>query len=42
MAALQVTLSPEKLNHFENAIPASTIAGTRYDEGQINMLDGDR
>ncbi|MEH2064752.1 MAG: aldo/keto reductase [Nostoc sp.] len=41
LAALDVNLSPEDLNRIETAIPASAIAGTRYDEHQMKMLDSE-
>jgi hypothetical protein len=42
LAAIQIHLSPEDLTHIEAAIPASAIAETRYDEGQMKMLDSER
>ena len=42
LAALDVNLSPEELTRIEAAIPASAIAGTRYDEHQMQMLDSER
>ncbi|MEH2357964.1 aldo/keto reductase [Nostoc sp.] len=42
LAALDVNLSPEDLTRMEAAIPASAIAGTRYDEHQMQMLDSER
>src|SRR5664280_1630710 len=39
LAALEVRLSPEELVRIEEAIPASQVAGTRYDERQMKMLD---
>jgi aryl-alcohol dehydrogenase-like predicted oxidoreductase len=42
LAALQIQLSSEDLTHIEQAIPAAAIAGTRYDQGQMNMLDSER
>ena len=42
LASVQIHLSPEDLAHIEDAIPASAIAGTRYDEGQMKMLDSER
>lgn len=41
LAALDVNLSPEDLTRIETAIPASAIAGTRYDEHQMKMLDSE-
>jgi aryl-alcohol dehydrogenase-like predicted oxidoreductase len=40
--ALQVALSPEDLNRIEEAVPAASVAGTRYDEHQMRMLDSER
>ena len=42
LGALQVQLSPAELARIEEAIPASTVAGTRYDERQMRMLDSER
>jgi aryl-alcohol dehydrogenase-like predicted oxidoreductase len=42
LAALQVQLSPSELARIEEAIPASAVAGTRYDEHQMKMLDSER
>jgi aryl-alcohol dehydrogenase-like predicted oxidoreductase len=42
LAALQVTLSPADLAAIEAAVPASAVAGTRYDEHQMQMLDSER
>ncbi|HEX4960305.1 MAG TPA: aldo/keto reductase [Thermoanaerobaculia bacterium] len=42
LGALQVELSPEELARIEEAIPASAVAGTRYDEHQMRMLDSER
>jgi aryl-alcohol dehydrogenase-like predicted oxidoreductase len=41
LAALQIRLSPEDLAKIESAIPATAVAGTRYDERQMQMLDSD-
>ncbi|MEH2234988.1 hypothetical protein [Nostoc sp.] len=35
-------IAPEDLTRIEAAIPASVIAGTRYDKDQMKMLDSDR
>jgi len=40
--ALQVRLSPEEMARVEEAVPASAVAGTRYDERQMKMLDSER
>jgi len=42
LAALQVKLSAADLARVEENIPASAIAGTRYDEHQMKMLDSER
>jgi aryl-alcohol dehydrogenase-like predicted oxidoreductase len=42
LGALHVQLSPQDLQQIENAIPASAVAGTRYDERQMQMLDSER
>jgi aryl-alcohol dehydrogenase-like predicted oxidoreductase len=42
LGALQVTLSAAELARIEEAVPASAVAGTRYDEHQMQMLDSER
>jgi aryl-alcohol dehydrogenase-like predicted oxidoreductase len=42
LAALQVRLSPEELARVEEAVPASAVAGTRYGEQQMKVLDSER
>jgi aryl-alcohol dehydrogenase-like predicted oxidoreductase len=42
LGALQVQLSPTELAKIEDAIPASAVAGTRYDERQMRALDSER
>jgi aryl-alcohol dehydrogenase-like predicted oxidoreductase len=42
LGALQVTLTPEEITRIENAIPESAVAGTRYDEHQMRILDSER
>jgi aryl-alcohol dehydrogenase-like predicted oxidoreductase len=42
LGALRVQLSPAELARIEAAIPASAVAGTRYDERQMQMLDSER
>jgi aryl-alcohol dehydrogenase-like predicted oxidoreductase len=42
LGALQVHLSPDDLVRLEAAVPASGVAGTRYDERQMRMLDSER
>jgi aryl-alcohol dehydrogenase-like predicted oxidoreductase len=42
LGALQVRLSPEELAEIESAIPAEEVAGSRYDEHQMAMLDSEK
>jgi aryl-alcohol dehydrogenase-like predicted oxidoreductase len=42
LAALEVRLSSEELSRIEQAVPASQVAGTRYDERQMRVLDSER
>ena len=42
LGALDVELSPADLAEIERAIPPSAVAGTRYDEHQMRMLDSER
>lgn len=42
LGALCVTLSTEELSRIEQAIPADSVAGTRYDERQMAVLDSER
>ena len=42
LGALAVELSPEDLARIEEAVPASAVAGTRYDAHQMRMLDSER
>lgn len=42
LTALQVDLSAEELARIEDAIPADAIAGSRYDEHQMALLDSER
>ena len=42
LGALQVSLSPDDLACIEAAVPPSAVAGTRYDEHQMRMLDSER
>jgi aryl-alcohol dehydrogenase-like predicted oxidoreductase len=42
LGALDVELSPEDMGRIEAAMPASAVAGTRYDERQMRMLDSER
>ncbi|HVN82599.1 MAG TPA: aldo/keto reductase [Terriglobia bacterium] len=40
--ALRVQLSATEIARIEEVIPASAVAGTRYDERQMKMLDSER
>lgn len=40
--ALEVELLPVDLQQIEEAIPPTAVAGTRYDERQMKILDGER
>jgi aryl-alcohol dehydrogenase-like predicted oxidoreductase len=40
--ATQIKLSKADLAQIEAAVPASAVAGTRYDERQMQMLDSER
>jgi aryl-alcohol dehydrogenase-like predicted oxidoreductase len=42
LGALQLRLSLADIARVEEAIPASAIAGSRYDEHQMRMLDSER
>jgi aryl-alcohol dehydrogenase-like predicted oxidoreductase len=42
LRALDVTLTPAELARIEEAIPASAVAGTRYDAHQMKMLDSEK
>ncbi|HEX6736728.1 MAG TPA: aldo/keto reductase [Vicinamibacteria bacterium] len=42
LGALEASLSPADLARIEGAIPADAVAGTRYDERQMKMLDSER
>jgi aryl-alcohol dehydrogenase-like predicted oxidoreductase len=42
LGALDVQLSPQEIAHIEAAVPASAVAGTRYDERQMRILDSER
>jgi hypothetical protein len=37
-----VELSTEELAEIEKLVPAEAVAGTRYDAGQMQMLDSER
>jgi aryl-alcohol dehydrogenase-like predicted oxidoreductase len=42
LGAVQVTLAPADVERIEAALPATTVAGTRYDEHQMRVLDSER
>ncbi len=42
LGALQVSLTLDDLVRIEGAIPASAVAGTRYGEEQMRMLDSEK
>jgi len=37
-----VTLSDEEMARIEASLPPSAVAGTRYDEHQMRVLDSER
>ena len=41
VGALQVTLTPAEIARIEEAVPASAVAGSRYDEHQMRILDSE-
>jgi aryl-alcohol dehydrogenase-like predicted oxidoreductase len=42
LGALDIHLTAEDLERIEAAIPASEVAGTRYDAHQMKMLDSEK
>ncbi len=42
LAALDVKLTPEEISAIEAAIPPSAVAGTRYEEQQMKVLDSEK
>jgi aryl-alcohol dehydrogenase-like predicted oxidoreductase len=42
LGALQVELSPEEIARIEESVPASEVAGTRYNAQQMGMLDSEK
>jgi aryl-alcohol dehydrogenase-like predicted oxidoreductase len=42
LGALELTLGPDELAAIEAAVPASAVAGTRYDPAQMAGLDSER
>jgi hypothetical protein len=42
LASLQLTLTKDDLARIAEAIPAEAVAGTRYNEHQMQMLDSEK
>jgi aryl-alcohol dehydrogenase-like predicted oxidoreductase len=42
LGALEVALSPADVARIEEAVPASAVTGSRYDEHQMRVLDSER
>jgi aryl-alcohol dehydrogenase-like predicted oxidoreductase len=42
LGALHIELSPSDVARIEEAVPPSAVAGTRYDEHQMRILDSER
>ena len=42
LGALKVTLTRDEVARIEEAVPASAVAGSRYDEHQMRILDSER
>jgi aryl-alcohol dehydrogenase-like predicted oxidoreductase len=42
VGAFQIALTPADMVRIEEALPASAVAGTRYDEHQMRVLDSER
>jgi aryl-alcohol dehydrogenase-like predicted oxidoreductase len=42
LGAITMGLSPEEITRIEQAVPASAVAGTRYQEAQMRYLDSER
>ena len=42
LAALTISLTPAEVEHIEAALPVTAVAGTRYDEHQMRILDSER
>jgi aryl-alcohol dehydrogenase-like predicted oxidoreductase len=42
LGALEVSLTPSEVARLEAAVPASAVAGTRYDDHQMRILDSER
>jgi aryl-alcohol dehydrogenase-like predicted oxidoreductase len=42
LAALEVKLTPDEIAAIEASVPPNAVAGTRYDEHQMKVLDSER
>lgn len=42
LSAMDLQLSSQDLHRISEAVPATRVAGTRYDENQMRMLDSER
>jgi aryl-alcohol dehydrogenase-like predicted oxidoreductase len=42
LGALNVTLAPDEIAAIESAVPAESVAGTRYDAHQMQVLDSEK
>ncbi len=42
LGAIDLTLTSEELGRIERAVPAESVAGSRYDEAQMSHLDSER
>jgi aryl-alcohol dehydrogenase-like predicted oxidoreductase len=42
LQAFEITLSPADVTRLEAALPPAAVAGTRYDEHQMRVLDSER
>jgi aryl-alcohol dehydrogenase-like predicted oxidoreductase len=42
LSALDVKLTPDEVAAIESAVPADAVAGTRYDEHQMRVLDSEK
>ena len=42
LAALTISLTPAEVERIEAALPPAAVAGTRYDEHQMRVLDSER
>ena len=42
LGALEVRLSAQEVAHLESSVPASGVAGTRYDAHQMGVLDSEK